>query len=38
MDVPSSSVPLEHLVVHVEECLELLGHLSFVLSCFDWLV
>jgi len=28
----------EHPLVGVEECLNLLGHFSSLLSCFDWLV
>jgi len=28
----------EHPLVDVEECIDSLGHLSSLLSCFDWLV
>jgi len=36
MDTPS--IPHEHLLVGVEECLDSLSHFSCLLSCFYWLV
>jgi hypothetical protein len=38
MDTPSSFIAHEHPVVGVEECLDLLGHFSCLLSCLNWLV
>jgi len=38
MDTPSSFVPHEHPLVGVEECLDLLGHFSSPLPCFNWFV
>jgi len=38
MDTPSIFIPHEHPLVDVEECLDLFGHFSSLLSCFDCLV
>jgi len=38
MDTPSSFIPHEHPLVGMEECLDLLGQFSCLLSCFIWLV
>jgi len=38
MDTPCSFISPEHPLMGVEECLDLLGHFSCLLSCFDCLV
>jgi len=38
MDTSSTFIPHEHCLVGVEDCLDLLGHFSCLLSCFGWLV
>jgi len=38
MGTPYSFIPYEHPLVGLKECLDLLGDVSSLLSCFNWLV